>query len=313
MPGSTPLWAQTEKIQVSRVAYVFPGQGSQKVGMGQELYAASKEARNVFDEADAVLGFSLSKLCFEGPQEELSQTINAQPAILATSIALLRAAENRQEIETSYGPPIFIAGHSLGEYTSLVAAGVLTFSKALHLARERGRLMQRAGEDSPGGMAAIIGLEQHVVEGICTTSGTEIANINSPEQTVISGSTDSLNTAMDIAEEKGAKRVIPLAVSGAFHSRLMEPAAEAMSHSVQELEFLNASIPIIANTTARPITEASETRAELLDQLCRCVQWRKSVEYMIESGIDTFVEVGPGQVLSGLIKRIDSRVKVITL
>ncbi|MDY6833487.1 MAG: ACP S-malonyltransferase [Chloroflexota bacterium] len=296
-----------------RVAYVFPGQGSQKVGMGKELYSVSKEAQRVFDEADEVLNFPLSKLCFEGPQEELSKTINAQPAILATSIAFLRASGNRQEVETTYGPPSLIAGHSLGEYTSLVAAGVLSFSQALILARERGRLMQRAGEDSPGGMAAIIGLDQPVVEGICIISGTEIANINSPEQIVISGPTGSLDTAMDLAEEKGAKRVIPLAVSGAFHSKLMEPAAEAMARSVQELVFQNASIPIIANTTAQPIIEATETRAELLDQLCQCVQWRKSVEYMVESGIDTFIEVGPGQVLSGLIKRIDSNVNVIKL
>ena len=295
-------------IGEENVAYVFPGQGSQWVGMGRDLYSSSPQAREVFEEADLTLGFPLSRLCFEGPEEVLRQTVNAQPAILAVSIAYLRASPEFQE-----RAPTFVAGHSLGEYTALVAARVLDFADALYLARERGRLMQEAGEKAAGGMVAIIGLEEASVNDICQPTGTQIANINCPGQIVISGSTQALAQAIELAKAKGAQRTIPLQVSGAFHSPLMQPAAEGMSQAVSRATFHDPVVPIVANTTAQPITSAEAVKVELLNQLCHCVRWQRSIEYMIEEGVSTFVEVGPGQVLTGLIRRIDKEVQVLNI
>jgi [acyl-carrier-protein] S-malonyltransferase len=292
-------------------AYVFPGQGSQWVGMARDIYESSVQAREVFEEADSSLGFALSRLCFEGSQDVLRQTINAQPAILTVSTAYLRASVQLDDKATL---PAFVAGHSLGEYTALVAAQVLTFKDALYLARERGRLMQEAGERNPGGMLAIIGLNEMAVRAVCDTSGIQIANINCPGQIVVSGPAHLLPQATELAKAKGAQRVIPLQVSGAFHSRLMEPAVEGMSHAISTLTFRDATIPIVANTTALPLTSAPTLRAELLSQLLNCVQWQKSIEHMIKEGVTTFVEIGPGQVLTGLIKRISSKeVKTISM
>jgi [acyl-carrier-protein] S-malonyltransferase len=291
-----------------RAAYVFPGQGAQWVGMGHDLYSNSPWAREVFEEADSTLGFPLSQLCFEGPEETLRQTVNAQPAILAVSIAYLRAKPELQD-----RAPTFVAGHSLGEYTALVAARVLNFADALYLARERGRLMQEAGEKSAGGMVAIIGLEEASVSDICQSSGTQIANINCPGQIVISGPTQALAQAIELAKAKGAQRTIPLQVSGAFHSPLMQLAAEGMSQAVSRATFHDPAVPIVANTTAQPITSAEVVRVELLDQLCHCVRWQRSIEYMIEEGVSTFVEIGPGQVLTGLIRRINKEVQVLNI
>jgi len=295
-------------IMEGKVAYVFPGQGSQWVGMGRDLYSSSPQAREVFEEADSTLGFLLSRLCFEGPEEILRQTINAQPAMLAVSIAYLRASPELQD-----RTPTFVAGHSLGEYTALVAAQVLAFSDALCLARERGRLMQEAGEKAAGGMVAIIGLEEASVNDICQPAGTQIANVNCPGQIVISGSAQALDQAVELAKAKGAQRTIPLQVSGAFHSPLMQPAAEGMSQAVSRATFHDPIVPVIANTTAQPITSAKAVKAELLNQLCHCVRWQRSIEYMIEEGVSTFVEIGPGQVLTGLIKRIDREVQVLNI
>jgi [acyl-carrier-protein] S-malonyltransferase len=290
-----------------KMAYVFPGQGSQRVGMGRELYHNSPQARAVFEEADSALGFPLTQLCFEGPDEVLRQTCNAQPAILAVSIAYLRASPELQA-----RVPAFVAGHSLGEYTTLVAAQALDFAQAIYLARERGRLMQEAGDQNPGGMVAILGLDEALVNDVCQVTGTQVANINCPGQIVISGAAQDVARAAELAKAKGARSVIPLQVSGAFHSRLMQPAAEGMAQVVSELAFHDPAIPIIANTTAQPLTRAEAIKAELLHQLCHCIQWRKSIEYMIEQGVSTFIEIGPGQVLTGLIRRTSKQTEVIS-
>jgi [acyl-carrier-protein] S-malonyltransferase len=291
-----------------KIAYVFPGQGSQWAGMGRDLLDSLPKARAVFEEADSVLGFPLSKLCFEGPEEVLRQTVNAQPAIMTMSIVHLRTSPQLVD----QPQPSFLAGHSLGEYTALVAAGTLPFADALRLARERGRLMQEAGDRTPGGMLAIIGLDEAGVRVVCQETGMEIANINSPGQIAISGPAVALEKATLLAKEKGAQRVVTLPVSGAFHSRLMQPAADGMARAVANLHFQDASIPIVANTTARPLTGGDALKAELLQQLCHSVLWQRSVEWMIGEKVAEFVEIGPGQVLTGLIKRISKDVRALS-
>jgi [acyl-carrier-protein] S-malonyltransferase len=227
---------------------------------------------------------------------------------MTVSIAYLRTSPQLQDKPQ----PSFVAGHSLGEYTALVAAGALSFADALRLARERGRLMQEAGDQTSGGMLAVIGLDETLVQSVCQATGTEIANINCPGQIAISGPSQVLDKAAQLAKEKGAQRVIPLPVSGAFHSRLMQPAADGMAKAVSNLRFGDAVIPIVANTTAQPMTSGSALKAELLNQLCHSVLWQKSVEWMIKEGALEFVEIGPGQVLTGLIKRISRDAKAIS-
>ena len=293
-----------------RLAYVFPGQGSQLVGMGRDLYHNFSSAREVFEEADDALGFPLSRLCFEGSEEELAQTVNAQPAILTVSFACLKALS---QVAGRMVCPAFMAGHSLGEYTALVAAQVLDFVDAVRLTRERGRLMQEAGDRVPGGMVAIIGLDDVSVEQVCQETGAQTANLNSPGQIVVSGTREAMVRAMDLARAMGARRTIALNVSGAFHSPLMQPAAEGIANAISELDFRHPSIPIVVNSTAQPVTTADEVKEELLRQLLHCVQWQKSVEYMVDAGVDTFIEIGPGQVLSGLIKRINTEAQILNL
>lgn len=298
-----------------RLAFVFPGQGSQYVGIGRDLYETYPEAQAAFDESDEILGFDLSRLCFEGPKGELDDTINTQPAIFTMSIACLKALNPLFSLN-----PLFCAGHSLGEYTALVAAEALDFADGLRLVRERGRLMKEAGERNPGGMAAIIGLDDAAVEEICREAsaavgglGVVCANFNSPGQVVISGEKEALERAMPLANERGARRVIPLAVSISSHSALMKPAADSLADFVAQTQFRPPKIPLVANVTAAPMTEVDEIKHELIKQLISPVRWAESVRYMIAQGVTTFVEIGPGNVLAGLIKRISKEVQVVSV
>jgi len=295
---------------LAKTAYVFPGQGSQWVGMGKDLYEGFTSAKSVFDRADEVLGFPLSKLCFEGPEDELRQTINAQPAILTVSYACWQAV---RETGGNLPPPAFVAGHSLGEYTALAVAGVLDFDTAVYLSRERGRLMHEAGLLRPGGMAAVLGLDEAPLAEICEQTNIKIANINCPGQLVISGDKENLAQAMELAKAKGAHRVVPLQVSGAFHTSLMQPAADGITEIIARLSFSDPVITIIGNTTAQPLTTAEAVKEELLRQLCNCIHWQRSVEYMIAEGVSTFIEIGSGRVLAGLVKRINRDVKMINI
>lgn len=292
-------------------AFVFPGQGSQNVGMGLELYNVSSAAREVFEEADDSLGFSLSDLIFNGPSDVLQDTINSQPAIMLVSIACWKAWQEYLGSEAM--SPVSVAGHSLGEYTSLVVSGVLSFSDGLKLVRERGRLMHEAGLSRPGGMAAIIGLDDFALEHICAETGVELANINSDEQFVISGDKIAVVRAMDLASAQGAKKTLSLPVSGAFHSSLMAQAQEGLKDAIASLELKDPIIPVIANSTGLPMITMSEVRQELVYGLCHCVQWRNSVKYIVGTGVSQFVEFGPARVLTSLIKRIDKNVQAVTL
>jgi [acyl-carrier-protein] S-malonyltransferase len=297
--------------ELSKVAYVFPGQGSQSTGMGLDLYNKYPVAKGVFDEADASLGFSLSHLCFEGPEEELTKTHNVQPAILVVSIACLKALE--EAAIANFPSPTFVAGHSLGEYTALVAAGVLGLADAVLLVRERGRLMYEAGLKNPGSMLAVIGLDEEAVKDVCLQSGTEISNINCPGQIVISGAAQALAEANKLAKTRGARALLSLKVSGAFHSALMEPVIAEFSKIVSNVRFRPPVIPVISNVTARPLPDVDSIKKELVKQLRNCIQWQGSVEYMMHSGVTAFYEVGPGRVLSGLIRRINSELQIFNI
>lgn len=300
-----------------KIAFVFPGQGSQHVGMGKLLFESSQAAQRIFHQADETLGFALSRLCFEGPKEDLDDTVNAQPAILTVSIAYLAALAERAESLGKKLQPVVVAGHSLGEYTALVAAGVLEFPDALHLVRERGRLMKESGDHRPGGMAAIIGLAEPAVEQICQEVAAlglvTIANANSPDQTVISGERAALDAAVALARTRGARVVVPLRVSVAAHSPLMQQAASRLAEVLDRIQLRDPQVPIVANVAGQLLTSTEEVRRELTQQICARVEWVGSVRGMIGTGVDTFIEVGPGEVLSRLIRRISSEVRVLSL
>ncbi len=301
--------------------FLFPGQGSQHVGMMRELVDAYPVAKATFEEADGVLGFPLSQLCFEGPEPELTDTINAQPALLAACVAILRAIQ--QEIgPAALAPaadrPSFVAGHSMGEYTALVAAGSLSFADGLRLVRERGRLMKEAGEKAPGRMAAVLGLDEAQVAAICasaTLAGgiAQVANDNCPGQVVISGDRQGMEATMAALTAAGAKKVVPLAVSIAAHSPLMQPAADQLQRVIDATTITAPTVPIIANTSAQLLTSAAAIRAELVAQLTGSVRWSASMQLALHAGVTKFVEIGPGEVLAGLMKRIERSVTRMTV
>jgi [acyl-carrier-protein] S-malonyltransferase len=300
-----------------KTSFVFPGQGSQFVGMGRDLYASSPAARAIFDEADKVLGYSLSKLCFEGPEEKLNDTEYAQPAILTVSVAYLEALREKLRERGEVLEPAFLAGHSLGEYTALVAAGSVSFADGLRLVAERGRLMKEDGERTPGGMAAVIGLSYESLVRVVQEASSEgvvvIANSNSPVQTVISGEVGALLKAMDLARKEGAARVARLAISIASHSPLMQHAGMQLTQLINNIHLTDPLVPMVANVTGTVMRTAEDVKRELSDQLCKPVAWVASVRQMVEDGVGTFVEVGPGQVLSGLIRRISDDVQILKL
>jgi [acyl-carrier-protein] S-malonyltransferase len=307
----------TSLAATERIAFVFPGQGSQYVGMGKSLYEASEAARQVFHQADRVLGFSLTKLMFEGPDAELEDTINAQPAILTLSIACLAALKEKWTELGNVMQPVFVAGHSLGEYSALVAAEVLDFGDALTLVRERGRLMKETGEDRPGGMAAVVGLDRPALEAICAEAGEHglivVANTNTADQMVISGELPALDRAVELARERGARAVVPLRITIASHSPLMQQAALQLANVLASIELRDPVTPMMASIQGRILTTAEDIRQHMVTQLELPVEWTHSVREMIESGVDTFVEIGPGQVLSRLIRKISRDVRAMAL
>lgn len=302
---------------MEKVAFLFPGQGSQEVGMGLDLYETFSAARQVFDEADRILGFPLSRLCFEGPEETLTDTVNAQPAIFATSIACWRVLESvAAEV---FPAPSFVAGHSLGEYSALAVAGALDFADGLRLVRERGRLMKLAGERSPGGMAAVLGLDDGTVEQICQQARGETkvivqtANFNAPGQVVISGEDVALERAMALAQESGARKVVRLAVSIASHSPLMACITDEFRQAVEATPLGNPAVPVVANVTATPLSSATAIREEMVNQLTSPLRWATSMQYMLSQDVTTFMELGPKRVLTSLLKRIDSSTTRVNL
>ena len=296
---------------MGKVAFVFPGQASQYSGMGKDLAGKYPAAKAVFDEADRALGFSISKLCFEGTEEDLKLTANTQPAILTCSMAVYRVLEEKGLT------PDFVAGHSLGEYSALVAAGALKFAEAVQLVRKRGTYMQDAVPAGVGAMAAIMGLSPAVVADVCKrAAGSEIcaaANLNSPDQTVISGHAGAVKRAVELASQAGAKRAVILAVSAPFHSALMMPMQQRLEKDLRDTDFSNLQLPLVTNVDADTTTSGNEAREALIRQVSMPVRWEESVRLLIDEGVNTFVEVGPGRVLTGLLRQIERSVAALNV
>jgi len=290
------------------VAYIFPGQGAQAVGMGKDSYDNFPAAKEVFDKANSVLKIDIKKLCFEGPQEELSTTANSQPAILTASIAALRVYES--SAFAGQFTPRFSLGLSLGEYTSLVAAESISFEDALTLVRKRGELMEEASRKNPGKMACILGMDINAVEDLCKGIGCEIANLNCPGQVVVSGKTNNIELLAGLAKNKGAKRVLMLDVSGPFHSSLMTPARDKLKDYIDKIQFLPPKLNFISNVDALGQTDPAKIKANLIAQINSKTLWEESVKLVARSGIKVFLEIGPGQVLKGLLKKIDPKLEV---
>ena len=307
--------------------------------MGADIYDTFPAARGIFATVDQALGFALTDLCFQGPEERLRETVNAQPAIVAVSLALLAALQAALAANPDHSSlispltPAYSAGHSVGEYAALVAAGAIDLTDAIRLVRERGRLMHHEGTVCPGGMAAVIGMDEDALRDVCreatelTLNGTAqeklpmhagagkviVANYNAPGQIVISGENLALRRAMELAKERGAKRVIPLAVSGAFHSPVMQPAAEGLAQMIATASIRDARLPVISNISATPLREAQAIRGELAQQIATSVQWTRTVEYLVQAGVTVFIEIGPGQALTGMIKRIAKGVTTLNV
>ncbi|MFC1709169.1 ACP S-malonyltransferase [Candidatus Omnitrophota bacterium] len=297
------------------LAYIFPGQGAQFVGMGKDLYENFSSSKNIFEKADKKLGFSISDLCFNGPQEKLTSTENAQPAILTVSIAALEALK---EYAANTSCPLklepgFTGGLSLGEYSALVAAESLSFEDVLQLVRKRGQFMEEAAKNNPGKMLSIIGLPKEVVEEICRQSSCEIANLNSPGQIVISGRIADIDKAMDMAKAKGAKRAIMLDVSGAFHCSLMKEAEAKLTEEIRKLTFKQPKLPIVSNVTAKGEVDPQNITNNLIKQVSSSTYWQDSISFMVANGADCILEIGPGAVLRSLNRRITPDTKTVNL
>ncbi|HEY0827159.1 MAG TPA: ACP S-malonyltransferase [Bacilli bacterium] len=297
---------------MGQTAFIFPGQGAQSVGMGLDAYGEHGASRRIYDLADEVLGFKLTDIMFNGPEDRLKITYNTQPALLAVSIAYLEAFKETGLI------PDYVAGHSLGEYSALVAAGSLSFKDAVKTVYSRGQFMNEAVPAGNGSMAAVLGMERDALIQLCSRISAEIglvelANVNCPGQIVVSGSMKGVQAVVEHGKEAGAKRVIQLEVSGPFHSSMMKPASEQLSGVLSTIPILPAAIPLVANVTARPVSQPEEIRQLLIQQVYSPVLWEDSIQWLISQGVDTFVEIGAGNVLAGLIKKIDREVKIISV